>query len=124
MNHNNPIMITQHALERFLERFPNLLPNSSQTVAVAEAVRRAEATLQEIWSEAHYLSDTNRGILFRNPDHEMLLLVRRRQLMTVLFDNGRRVQPEIHSRTDLELSDRRSSDRPGRDRSNHRRRGT
>lgn len=100
MKHNRIITISEHAVDRFIERFEfagKRLSNESD-VRVA-----AEQAIVSIWQSASYVSDDHTGILFRNRDFFCDFIVFNRMIKTLFPTKGGTIQPENHSATDLRI---------------------
>ncbi|MEW5800129.1 MAG: hypothetical protein AB1728_14110 [Bacteroidota bacterium] len=102
MKHNRIILISEHAIDRFIERFHFAGKESPRTSEVRIAAERA---VQQVWSEASYISDDEEGILFRNREFQCDFIVKNKQI-TTLFPtkiNGAHAQPDNHSSEELRM---------------------
>jgi hypothetical protein len=107
MKHNRTILISDHAIDRFIERFEFAGKNSQRNGDMRIA---AENAVREIWHSASYMSDDNGGILFRNRDFGIDFIVRDKQI-TTLFPTKTGEQPENHSRTEIEMHSNKNNSR-------------
>jgi len=100
MKHNRIITISEHAVDRFIERFNFAgkdLDNESEVRAAAER------TIVTIWETASYVSDDSQGILFRNLEFNCDFVVFAKQIKTLFQSRSAERQPENHSSTDLRI---------------------
>ncbi len=90
MKYNREIEVTKHACERYVERF-----GGAKGVTKEEQLRVASRTIREAFSTARYVSDrlpSEReigGVLFRNDDMGIDLIVRQCKITTVLIPKNR-----------------------------------
>ncbi len=80
MKHNRVITISEHSIDRFIERFNFAGKNSSVLSHVRIA---AEKAIVEIWHNASYISDNADGVLFRSRDYQVDFIVKDRQITTL-----------------------------------------
>lgn len=121
MKHNRIITISEHAVDRFIERFQFAGKELSNESDVRVA---AEQAIVSIWQGASYVSDDPEGILFRNRDFFCDLIVFNKMIKTLFPTKGTSSrQPENHSATDLRIKEsennsrfRHHSNRPERSR--------
>lgn len=86
MKYNRDIYITEHACEKFLDRF-NLVKGGGNK---EDAMKAAETFLKEIFSKASYVSDDTDGILFRNKEFDCDMIVQHRRLITCFHKSTQR----------------------------------
>lgn len=102
MKQNRIITISEHAVDRFIERFQFAGKDSSNESQVRVA---AEQAIVAIWQEASYISDRPDGILFRNREFYCDFIVFATRIKTLFPTKTGQVQPENHSRTELALTE-------------------
>ena len=102
MTQNRIIMISEHAVDRFIERFQFAGKESSNESQVRIAAERA---IVSIWQDASYISDDPEGILFRNREFFCDFIVYNKMIKTLFPTKNGQLQPENHSRTELALSE-------------------
>jgi hypothetical protein len=100
MKQNRIITISEHAVDRFIERFEFAGKNTGNESDVRFAAERA---IVSIWQSASYVSDDHSGILFRNRDFFCDMIVFNRMIKTLFPTKGGALQPENHSTTDLRI---------------------
>lgn len=101
MKHNRTITISEHAVDKFIERFKFAGSDASNETEVRAA---AERTIVEIWGNASYISDDPTGILFRNREFGCDFIVFQRMIKTLFPTSSPTVrQPENLSTTDLRI---------------------
>lgn len=100
MKHNRIITISEHAVDRFIERFHFAGKDQENESAVRAA---AERTIVSIWETASYVSDDSQGILFRNLEFNCDFVVFGKQIKTLFHSRPTEKQPENHSSTDLRI---------------------
>ncbi|NUN68854.1 MAG: hypothetical protein HUU02_03990 [Bacteroidetes bacterium] len=105
MKHNRIITISEHAVDRFIERFHFAGKDQENESAVRAA---AERTIVSIWETASYVSDDSQGILFRNLEFNCDFVVFGKQIKTLFNSRPAARQPENHSTTDLRLQSAKS----------------
>lgn len=85
------IVISDHAVERYIERFSNGLACITNKV---EQKKRAEEEIKRLFCESAYISDHELSILFRHRDLEIDMLVKYKRLITLFatrkHSNGKR----------------------------------
>lgn len=74
------IELTEHVCKRYIERFAQ---NLTDVKDVNEQLKRARRDIHSILYAAHYVSDSNEGILLHSPVHKCNLIVRNRILITL-----------------------------------------
>lgn len=74
------IELTEHVCKRYIERFAQ---NLTAVKDVNERLKRAKRDIHSILRAAHYVSDSNEGILLHSPVHKCNLIVRNRILITL-----------------------------------------
>lgn len=102
MKQNRIITISEHAVDRFIERFSFAGKDSSNESQVRVA---AEQAIVSIWQSASYISDDPEGILFRNREFFCDFIVYNKMIKTLFPTKNGQLQPENHSRTELALSE-------------------
>ena len=101
MKQNRIITISEHAVDRFIERFHFTGKDSSNESQVRVA---AEQAIVSIWQNASYVSDDPDGILFRNREFFCDFIVYNKMIKTLFPTRNGQMQPENHSRTEIILS--------------------
>lgn len=86
MKYNRDVLVTEHACERFLERFDLVHKNGNRE----EGLKAAEIFLKEIWAGASYVTDDEEGIKFRNTQYDCDLIVQNQRIITVFHLNNKR----------------------------------
>ncbi|MEJ5351940.1 MAG: hypothetical protein WHS65_10135 [Melioribacteraceae bacterium] len=74
MKGNEKINITKHAINQYRERIVN--NNNLNTEYI-------EQTIKQIFRDAHYISDNEKGVLFRNEDLMIEFIVKDRKIITL-----------------------------------------
>lgn len=101
MKHNRLITISEHAVDRFIERFQFA---GKDLLRASEVRAAAEHAIVSIWQDASYVSDDPEGILFRNRDFQCDFIVFNKMIKTLFPTKGASsVQPENLSSTELRL---------------------
>ncbi len=101
MKHNRTIIISEHAIDRFIERFEFAGKNSDLRSAVRVAAERA---IQEMWKGANYISDDPKGVLFRANDFHCDFIVSKKVMVTLFPTRPKIKQPGNESTTDLTVA--------------------
>lgn len=81
MTNNPKINISRHAVERFYERVGEQL---LKTLSKKGRFRYAIKTIREMWSGAVYVSDSERGILFREINYKVDFVVKDKTILTII----------------------------------------
>lgn len=77
---NNPqIEVTAHAVERFTERLNPGVYREQSSTSYGATVR----AIKKCFAEAYYISDNDKGILFRNFEMKLDLVVKGRKILTL-----------------------------------------
>ncbi len=95
MKYNREIEVTKHAAERFLQRF-----GGKTGLPFEDQLRTASRVIKDAFATARYISDElpskekPGGVLFRNDDYRMDIIVRQCRITTVInqkrdHDEGR-----------------------------------
>jgi hypothetical protein len=82
MMNNTNIDITGHAIQRFWERFGQLYRPGNFNED--EKSRFAISKIKKIFEHARYISDDDKGILFRNRDYKADIVVKGRKIVTIM----------------------------------------
>lgn len=96
MKFNRSVVISEHAIDRFIEKFEFAGKHSSVHSHVRIAAERAIA---EMWHEASYISDDENGIKFRNRDFQIDFIVVGRKICTLFptrFDHQEKADTQQH----------------------------
>lgn len=108
MRSNNEIGVTNHALDRFIERWDFAGKHHSDRNKVRGA---ALMVIREIWHQAKYVSDNSAGVRFRNAEFDCEMIVHKRTLVTLYKIDAPRQQPENHSNTEIRLRSEQNNSR-------------
>lgn len=90
LGNDTNIFITDHAVERYIERYAT---NLLSVLDRKEQRKLAEEAIKAVFCEAYYLSDNDESILFRNKKLWIDLLIKNRRLIT-LYPSRRRKQQQ------------------------------
>lgn len=84
---NKEIKISEHACKRFIERIaPNLASINNHSLRM----KKAQTIIKELFARAAYISDNSKGILFRNHELEIDIILKARTVKTIYSTNKRK----------------------------------
>jgi hypothetical protein len=74
------VELTNHVCQRYIER---INPNLASINDINERLNRAKIAIKTVLSDAHYVSDDERGILLYSETYNCNLIIQRRKLITI-----------------------------------------
>lgn len=80
MNNDTNIIITDHAIERYIERYAT---NLFAVENWKEQRRLAEQAIKSVFCACSYIADNDESILFRHREFKIDVLVKNRKIITV-----------------------------------------
>lgn len=100
MKHNRTIQISEHAIDRFIERFEFAGKHSEMKSAVRVA---AETAIVEMWKNARYVSDDHKGVLMRSHEYGCDFIIQKKKMIT-LFKTNPNGKPQPGNESTMELN--------------------
>jgi hypothetical protein len=116
VKHNRTILISEHAIDRFIQRFDF----AGKTGQISHIRIAAEQAIQEVWHQASYISDDAEGVLFRNRDFQCDFIVKDKVIKTLFQTKLPGGQPENHSAQDIIMQNNNSRFRQSNKKRSHR----